>query len=236
MKAEYCEQGSSEWLQLRCGLITASRMAEVMEFLKRGGESAGRANYRAELIAERLTGMTAEHYVSREMEFGTENEPLARTAYEIEREVMADRVGFIYHPTIEMSGASPDSLIGKEGGLEIKVPKTATHLKWIQAGIVPQEHRDQMQWNMDCAERDWWDFMSFDPRLPKRYQKFIVRLDRDEGRIAELRDGVRLMDRETAAAITALEARFPALPEPLRTYVDDMDGAGLTDADFIGLV
>lgn len=233
MKALYIEQGSAEWLAARCGMVTASRVSDVMAYNRDGTESAKRRNYKAEIIAEILTGTTADHYVSREMEFGTANEPLARTAYEIDKEIMVDQVGFLHHPSIERAGASPDGLLGLYGGLEIKIPTSANFLKWIEEGTVPMEHMDQIQFNMACAgeERVWWDFMAFDPRMPKRYQKFIAQADRDDGRIAELEDGVRLFLKEVDAAIAALEARFPALPEPLASVIDDLPYIGITDEE-----
>src|ERR1700693_4982377 len=78
-----CEQNDAEWTWARTGRITASRMCDVMATLKRGGEAASRRDYRAELIAERLTGRAEDQYVSKEMKFGTEQDPFARTAYEI---------------------------------------------------------------------------------------------------------------------------------------------------------
>jgi hypothetical protein len=161
-------------------------MCDVMATLKRGGEAASRRDYRAELIAERLTGRAEDHYVSKEMKFGTEQEPFARTAYEIKTENIVDQVGFIFHPRLDFTGASPDGLIGEDGGLELKCPKTTTHLAYMMAGTVPKEYQHQMLWNMACAEREWWDFASYDPRLPERLRIFIVRMPRDEARIGEI--------------------------------------------------
>jgi len=213
MRVVSCTQGSQEWMEARCGMVTASRMSDVMAFLKKGGETQSRANYRAEILAEILTGQVADHYVSPEMLFGIEQEPFARAAYELRSGNDVKEVGFIYHPSIERCGASPDGLVGKDGGLEIKCPKTSTHLKWIAEGVVPAEHYDQIQTNMLCAGREWWDFVSFDPRLPRRYQLFTVRVPRDEGRIAEINDGVRLFLHEVDRAIEALDAKFPEIED-----------------------
>jgi putative phage-type endonuclease len=208
-------QGSSAWLQARIGLVTASRMPDVMDYLKKGGEGAARRNYRTELIAERLTNRSEDHYVSPEMEFGSEYEPFARAAYEIAQDVMVDQVGMVYHPTIENSAASPDGLVADDGCIEIKVPKTANHLKWMQAGIVPAEHQDQCLWVMACAERQFCDFISFDPRLPEGLRIFCVRMPRDEERISRMEEEVRKFDAEVTAAADALMQRVVKAPEPV---------------------
>jgi YqaJ-like viral recombinase domain len=157
-----------------------------MATLKRGGEAASRRDYRAQLVAERLTGRTEDRYVSKEMQIGLQQEPYARTAYEIKTENIVDQVGFIFHPRLDFTGASPDGLIGQDGGLEFKCPKTTTHLTYMMAGTVPKEYQDQVLWNMACAEREWWDFVSYDSRLPEKLRIFIVRMPRDEARISEI--------------------------------------------------
>jgi len=199
-----CEQNSAEWISVRTGRITASRMCDLMATLKRGGEAASRRDYRAELIAERLTGKTEDRYLSKEMQFGIEQEPFARTAYEIRTENMVDQAGFIFHPRLDFSGASPDGLIGQDGGLELKCPKTTTHLAYMTAGTVPEEHQYQMLWNMACADREWWDFASFDPRLPEKLRLFIVRMPRDEARIDEIEREVLKLNSEVQNICTQL--------------------------------
>ena len=228
MNIVHCIQGSPEWLAERCGKVTASRMNDVMAYLKRGGETAARMAYKVELVSEQLTGMAAQHYVSAEMLWGTENEPLARAAYEMRSGNDVDQVGLVLHPSIEQAAASPDGLVGLSGILECKCPTTKTHLGWILAGEVPEEHRDQMHWQMACTGAEWGDFVSFDPRLPSRYQLFIKRLPRDEGRIAELEDGVRLFLHEVDDLIEALNQKMPELPPPAPA---EMDENGLTDDD-----
>ena len=199
-----CEQNSAQWFWARTGRITASRMCDLMATLKRGGEAASRRDYRAELIAERLTGKTEDRYLSKEMQFGIEQEPFARTAYEIRTENMVDQAGFIFHPRLDFSGASPDGLIGQDGGLELKCPKITTHLAYVTAGTVPEEHQYQMLWNMACADREWWDFASFDPRLPEKLRLFIVRMPRDEARIGEIEREVLKLNSEVLNICTQL--------------------------------
>ena len=87
-----------------------------------------------ELLTETITGNVTEHYVSVPMQFGIENEGLARTTYEMERGVEVEKIGYVRHATIPRCGASPDGLIGEHGLVEIKVPDTTTHLEYILNG------------------------------------------------------------------------------------------------------
>jgi len=154
------------------------------------GEAAARRDYRAQLVAEILTGKPQESgFVNAEMQWGTENEPLARAAYEIAKEVMVDTVGLVLHPKIERAAASPDGLTA-DGLLEVKCPKTATHLQYVLAGTPPAQYQAQMLWQMACTERAYCDFVSFDPRLPEDLQLFVVRFERDDKRIKDMEDEV----------------------------------------------
>jgi putative phage-type endonuclease len=201
------EQGSAEWIQLRVGMVTASRVADVMAKLKKSDrEAADRANYRAEIVCERLTGRAADHFVSFDMDWGTANEPLARAAYEIHFGQDVDSIGFAKHNSIEGFGASPDGLIGKDGLLEIKCPRTSTHIEYLLGNVVPEEYQPQMLAEMACTGRQWCDFVSFDPRLPKKFQMFAARFHRDEKRIEEMEKEVQKFLAEVDATIEQLEA------------------------------
>ena len=118
------EQGTPEWFAARLGKATGSRIADIIAKTKTG-YSTSRANYAAQLVCERLTGKVAESFTNAAMQWGTETEPLARAAYEVKTGEMVDQVGFVDHPSIENSGASPDGLVGLFGMLEIKCPNTA---------------------------------------------------------------------------------------------------------------
>lgn len=175
-------QGSEEWFAQRLGKVTASRLSDVLAKTKTG-PSASRANYMAELIAERFSGNRVEKYVSPEMRWGTECEPLARAAYEAETSVLVREVGMIEHPSIAMAGASPDGLIGEDGVLEIKCPEPKTHIETVLSGDVPAKYIPQIQWQLACTERVWCDYVSFDPRVPNDLQLFIKRVPRDNALI-----------------------------------------------------
>ena len=172
-------QGTDAWHLARLGRVTASRIADVLATVK-SGEAAARANYRAELVAERLTGKRQESYSNAAMQWGTETEPLARVWYESEVGVVVQETGFVEHPTIAMSGASPDGLVADSGLVEIKCPNTQTHIETMLAKRVPPRYTPQIHWQMACTGRGWCDFVSFDPRLPEQTQIFIKRVERDE--------------------------------------------------------
>lgn len=200
-------QGSKEWLQSRCGNITASRIADMLAKTKTG-EAASRANYRAQLVAERMTGAVQESYSNDAMAWGTEQEPFARIAYELDKGVMVDEVGFVMHPTIARSGASPDGCIGEDGLLEIKCPNTATHIGYLLDGKPPTKYIKQMGWQLACTARKWCDFVSYDPRMPEALQYFCVRYIPDAKDIGILEYEVKAFDKEIEDLIIQLNMRF----------------------------
>jgi putative phage-type endonuclease len=187
MKIIDAVQGTPEWLSARAGRVTASMISNVL--MK--PETAGFRDYQAQLVAEILTGKPqGSDYTNVHMQYGTETEPLARSAYEAETGFSVDEVGLCIHPTIERAGASPDGLVSNSGLVEIKCPKVATHLAYQIAGVVPSGYKNQMMWQMACTGRDWCDFVSFRPDLPEHLQLFIVRFKRDSEKILELETAV----------------------------------------------
>lgn len=199
------EQGSKEWLELRLGKVTASRIADVLAKGK-SGEALSREDYRYELVVQRLTGDPGESFTNAAMEWGTATEPQARIAYEAQADVFVEQVPFVLHPTIEWFGCSPDGLIGDKGLLEIKCPNSKTHIKYLNAGKPPAKYVPQMQCQMAVTGRQWCDFVSFDPRLPGDLQLFVVRLDRDE-------DYIKSMEVEVVKFLDEVATMYKQLKE-----------------------
>ena len=171
------EQGTSAWLEERLGHVTGSRVSDALA--KKG--TATRENYLWQLVAERLTGQIQESFApNAAMIRGTEQEPIARAAYEAHSGHFVDQTGFVKHPTIEWFGASPDGLVGDDGLVEIKNPNSATHLAYRKAGQAPVKYRYQMMAQIACTGRKWCDFVSFDYRLPESKQLFVVRFEPDQ--------------------------------------------------------
>jgi putative phage-type endonuclease len=200
-------QGSPEWHAIRCGKVTASRVADVIAKTKTGW-GASRANYMAELIAERLTGTVANGYSNAAMQWGTDQEPEARRAYSFYADVDVQEIGFVPHPLIDYTGCSPDGLVGEDGLVEIKCPSTATHIETLLDGTVPAKYVTQMQWQLACTVRDWCDFVSYDPRLPEDMRLFVRRVHRDDKMIEELRDAVIGFLVEVDAKVKSLLSKF----------------------------
>ena len=196
------EQGTPEWHKQRLGKVTASRIADLMATTKTG-PAASRANYAAELVAARLTGIVPESFSNDAMRWGTEQEPYARAAYAAKTGILVEEVGFLDHPTVAMSGASPDGL-AEEGLVEIKCANTATHLEYIFDGKPPQKYVTQMQWQMACAGKPWCDFVSYDPRLPERLRLLVVRVPRDD-------DYIKMLEQEVTTFLQELDDKLNKL-------------------------
>ena len=183
------EQGSDAWLEIRRGKVTASRVADVMAKTKTG-VSASRGNYLIELALQRVTGVIEPSYKNDAMQWGTDNEQTARTAFEVAHNVFVDQVAFVDHPTIKDFGCSPDGVIG-DSLLELKCPyQSAVHWSYFKDGC-PSKYYTQIQAQMSCtgAKSVW--FVSFDPRMPARSQLYIEEVMREEEFIKKLEDEVK---------------------------------------------
>lgn len=198
-------QGTAEWLLERCGKVTASRVCDVMSKGRGSEPSTARRNYLAQLVAERLTMQIEPTFTNAAMQWGTDNEPIARACYEMAKEVMVDQVGFVPHPMLKWAGASPDGLVGDVGLVEFKCPNTATHIDYLLAGEVPPKYKPQMAWQIICAEREWCDFASFDPRMPDDMQLFIVRYNPSLEYLREVSDAVNAFLLEVESTIAKLK-------------------------------
>ena len=201
------EQGTPEWIAQRLGKATASRMADIVA-KTRTGWGASRANYLAELVAERLTGFPQDTYINAAMQWGLDHEAEAKEVYAARIFEPVTDVGFVPHPTVPMSGASPDALVGEHGLTEIKCPNTATHIDTLLGVPVAAKYISQMFWQMACTGRAWVDFVSYDPRLPSEMRLFVWRLERDDKLIADLEDKVREFLAEVDAKVAALTEMY----------------------------
>jgi putative phage-type endonuclease len=199
------EQRTEEWFAARLGKVTASRVADVLAKIK-SGESASRKNYKMELVVQRLTNKVGESFTNAAMEWGTEQEPFARMAYEAHTGTFVKEVGFIDHPTIEGFGCSPDGIVG-EGLIEIKAPNTANHIETVLENKAPSKYIPQMQCQMACTGAKWCDFVSFDPRLPEDLQLLVVRVDRDQEYIDSMEVEVKQFLSEVLDLFNQLKAR-----------------------------
>lgn len=164
------------WLSARAGKLTASRMADAMAYRKDGKPAAERTKLMRELLAERLTGLSAPHYVNEAMEWGLEHEDEAVDVF-VSRfpqyDVRPSR--FYEHPTIDNFGATPDREVDADGLLEVKAPTTTTYLEWVMGGVVPEQHKPQMCAQMLCSGKTWCGFIAYDPRIKIESQRLFMR-------------------------------------------------------------
>jgi len=203
MKIIDCEQGTPEWLKARAGLVTASNIPKVLA----GKETAKRRDYIYQIVAEILTGEPAdEGYVSEDMKRGREQEQFACAAYEIKFAQFVEKIGFVVHDELR-TGASPDRLVGDDGLVEAKCPKTSTHCRYIFKGEVPTEYKPQMLWQMFVTDRKWCDFVSFDSRLDEKNQLFVIRFERDDAEIERIVKEVKTFLGEVYEIVKKLKER-----------------------------
>jgi putative phage-type endonuclease len=220
MDMHMIEQRSSEWFALRCGKATASRVADIVSRTKTGW-GASRASYAAQLLAERMTGVVEDGHSSAAMQWGCHTEGEARDAYRLMADADVEEVGFVNHPTITMSGASPDGLVGDDGLIEIKCPNTSTHISSLLAAKIPTKYQVQIQWQLACTGRAWCDFVSYDPRLPDAMRLFVRRILRDDATIVELEEQVRSFLGEIDETIEAIRMLYDV------DWVEGQRSAGL---------
>lgn len=218
------QQGTENWKLARAGSATGSRFADIIKKGRNANvELAARRDYRLQLISERLTGQPYENFKAKEVDWGKENEPLARMAYEIEKGILVEEVGFQQHEAIEWCGVSPDGLVGEDGMIEIKCPyNPGIHLETYLKGSavfakallnlevkgddtpVPDEYMPQVQGNLWVLKRQWCDFISYDPRYPKHLQLYVFRVQRDEAMIALIEAEVKKFLYEVEDAVSRL--------------------------------
>jgi len=182
------DQGSADWHSLRLGKVTASRVKDVLSKGRGTATSKTAETYMMELLAERLTGQAKPFFENDAMRWGTETEPQARAMYELKSGNTVDEVAFIVKD--DFIGVSPDGLIGDDGMLEIKCPTTITQVKRALSDKYSKDYYEQIQMQLWVAEREWCDFLSFDPRLDVAAGYLLQRVERDEEFIKNMNDKV----------------------------------------------
>jgi len=185
-------QRTGRWLADRTGCLTASRIAIALERKKDLSPTKAAEDLVKEILAERMTGDAMSRYCTPEMQRGIDLEPAAREAYEVHTGNLVRLVGFIPHPKIEWCGASPDGLVDDDGLVELKCPKTSTHLQYLINGTAPVEYQPQMLLQMAVTRRSWCDFVSYDDRVKNPKQRlFVVRFEPEPGKIAAIEEEAR---------------------------------------------
>lgn len=216
MQIVECDQGTEEWLRARMGIPTASKFATIMAKGRDGGASKTRSEYMRKLAGEILTGEPMDSFTNVHTERGKEMEAEARNLYSYMNDCEPQLIGFIRNG---QKGCSPDSFVGDGGGLEIKTALPHIQIERLVANTCPSEHRAQVQGTLWIAEREWWDFLSYWPRLPL----LVVRIHRDEEYISQLASAVDQFNDELAALVETIRRRSgegPALRETLNASLE----------------
>lgn len=213
------DQRSEEWFAERAGKITASRMHDVMlprdrEPFKSGPRKGqpkqppkALMDYAYQLAAERLTGRPRKQIKAAALQWGQDVEPAAVAAYQAETGEIVTLCGFVHHPEYDFIGASPDFLVGDDGGGEIKSPESSeVHLQTLLVGL-PPEHIEQIQGGLWVTGRRWWDFVSFHPDFPPELRTYIQRVPRDDKYIAQLESACLQMEADVQAILSQLQQK-----------------------------
>lgn len=196
MKIINCEQGSEDWLKCRLGKVTASRFKDVIAKGLGGKPSKTRQSYMYEIASEILTETPQEVFTNQYMEWGTLTEPLAREHYSQIIGLEVSQVGFVEHN--DFIGCSPDGIVSGDGLLEIKCPKTSTHIEYVLSGEFPSQYKSQVQGQLWVCQKNWCDFVSFDPRIKTKDKIFKIRVERDE-------QYIKMLDEEVSRFVFELE-------------------------------
>lgn len=204
-------QRTADWFAMRCGKLTASRFADVMNVLKDGSPGANRRSLVTLLAVERLTGETVETFTNDAMRRGTELEPAARAAYEAHTGELVREVDFVPHPVLPYVGVSPDGMLDPNGLTEFKCPANmAKHLDALRSNDHAKEYKWQLQGQLWVCEREWVDAVSFDPRFPTHLQLAICRVERDEKAIAQLAEECERANEEIETILHDLKQKEAA--------------------------
>lgn len=195
-------QRSEDWHSERCGKVTASRVKDLNAKPTKGKALNALG---LTILAERLTGVQKEIPTNFNMQWGIDNESHAITAYENATGVFVVGTGLIDHPFIEMFGASPDGLVGKDGQIEVKCPDTTTHLNTLLTKQIPDEYIPQITCQLSCTRREWCDFVSYDPRLELDLQIIIIRVFAKDLAIETLEQDVRKFNKTIDEAKNSLK-------------------------------
>jgi putative phage-type endonuclease len=199
-------QDNDSWLFKRIGKATASRIGDIVRTQKNGAPYKAREDYLMELVLERLTGRMADHFTTPAMERGKQMEAEAALAYAMETGHSLAFADFVDHPVIAMSGASPDRLVNDNGLLEVKCPMPKAHIEFLMTGIIPENYRWQQLWQCGCTNREWNDFMSYNPDFPAQLQSKVLRYHPEDAALVEAERAVALFLAEVDEKVKELEA------------------------------
>jgi len=194
-----CDQRSDQWFTEKAGVPGSSSFDKIVT--TKGEPSKQRTGYMHQLAAEAITGKIEQGYTNAFMDEGTAREDESRGLYELIKGVTVEQVGFIYPDEEKKYGCSPDGLISRERGLEMKNPLPKTQVAYLLAGKIPTDYFQQVQGSLLITGFERWDFMSYVPGLPP----FIIPVYRDEAFIKKLKEDLDRFCNELAGVIKKLK-------------------------------
>ena len=200
------DQRSPEWYQARLGWITGTRFAAAMA----ATDSRTYVSLVDELVSERVTGHRRERPITPAMQWGIDHEPLARAWYSRQSGSHVEQAGFVRHRSLGFVGVSPDGLVGTRGVLEIKCPQMKAYRETVARGCIPTRYVWQVQGQLWVCEREFADFVCFHPGMGG----LVIRVQRDEARIARLHARCQQVEREVQRRIAANPQRRKPAPAP----------------------
>lgn len=204
MKTHDVKQGSPEWLSARLGLATASEMDALVSPAGKIRTGQGPETYLYRKVAEHVLGFPLKDFGSFAMEQGSILENEARPWYSFSRDVEVKTPGFCTTDD-GLLGASPDGLVGEDGGLEIKCMQPENALRVLMENAVPDEYVIQVQTSLLVTGRAWWDFLSYSRQFPA----VVIRVTPDaklQAAIREAHAAFMLKFNAAVAKVTALRA------------------------------
>jgi putative phage-type endonuclease len=187
---------------MRLGMITASKMQDLMSKGRGSAPSKTAETYMMKLIAERLTGESEPFFENAAMKWGTGTEDQARAMYELNEGVDVEEVAFIKR--CDFIGISPDGLVGDAGMIEIKCPNSSTQVKRFFTEDYSSDYKAQIQAQLWVAEREYCDFLSFDPRIETDASYLLKKVYRDD-------EYIKSMEEKTAIFIDAMQEMLTKL-------------------------
>lgn len=215
---EQLEQGTDEWHEARRGIVTASVVGKLLTVGGKVADNQTSRNLAHEIVAERLTGRIEESVWSRDIERGHLDEPYARRAYEEQRGLTVEQVGFMTRDLGGfLLGYSPDGLVGDDGLIEIKSRKPRLQLQHILFGEIPHDHMAQVQAGLLVSGRKWCDYISYSGGMPLAVQRVFPDIRWRDSLIEALRSF------EDYAASLVTEYQVKTVGMPMTEYIDHFE-------------
>jgi putative phage-type endonuclease len=194
-----CEQGTQEWFNARLGVPTASNFDKIIT--TEGKPSKQRTKYLYQLAGEAISMSSEDTFQSTAMLRGIELESQARELYSMLFDLPVSKVGLCVTEGEIKAGASPDSLVGEDGLLEIKCPTISTHVSYLLDNKLPTDYFQQVQGQLFVTERKWCDFMSYYPNM----RPLIIRVYPDVDFIKALSIELKSFCKELNEIITKIK-------------------------------